>query len=85
MVKEVHSMIFKVFHEYFVIIWNIKCFILWETLMWSDRIPIEALVSVDIDGREQQLEGLALVSWINKRTHKCSFMNYILVREVDVK
>ena len=78
--KEVYMMVSKAFHEYFVIIWEIKCFILWVTLMWCVQIPIGALVSVDTDGREQQREGLALVSWINKRTHKCSFMDYILVR-----
>ena len=52
--KEVYRLLFKVFHEYSVIIWKIKCFILWETLMWCDQIPVEALVSVDTDGREQQ-------------------------------
>ena len=47
-------MIFKVFYEYSVITWKIKCFDERETLVCCDQIPVGALVSADTDGREQQ-------------------------------
>ena len=55
-------MIFKVFYEYSVIIWKIKCFVRWGSQMCCDQIPVEALVSVDTDGREQH-------GWIRKLSY----------------